>query len=126
MTKTAVQTPAAAAPIGPYSQGIKTGSLLFVSGQTPTDPQSGAVIRGDIAQETRRVLDSLKAILEAGGSSLANVVKTTIFLKSMGDFAQVNEIYASYFKPPYPARSTVEVARLPKDVNVEIECIATV
>ena len=126
MSKTPVQTTAAAAPIGPYSQGIRAGSLLFVSGQTPTDPKSGEVIRGDIVQEARRVLDSVKAILEAGGSSLDNVVKTTIFLKNMGDFAKVNEVYASYFKQPYPARSTVEVARLPKDVNVEIECIATV
>ena len=126
MSKTPVQTSGAAAPIGPYSQGIKTGSLVFVSGQTPTDPLTGDVVRGDINQATRRVLDSIKAILEASGSSLDKVVKTTIFLKSMDDFGKVNEIYATYFRQPYPARSTVQVARLPKDVDVEIECIATV
>ena len=124
MSKTPVQTTAAATPIGPYSQGIRAGSLLFVSGQTPTDPKSGEVIRGDIVQEARRVLDSLKAILEAGGSSLDNVVKTTIFLADMDDFGTVNTIYGEYFASEPPARATVQVARLPRDVRVEIEAIA--
>ena len=126
MTKSAIQTASAPAAIGPYSQAIKCGNLLFVSGQIPLDPANGELVKGGIEAETRRVLENLRAILEAAGAGLGDVVKTTIFLKSMGDFARVNEIYGSYFKPPYPARATVEVARLPRDVQVEIDCIANV
>ncbi len=126
MSKSAIQTPSAPAAIGPYSQAIKSGPLLFVSGQIPLDPKTGELVKGGIEAETRRVLDNMSAILEAAGTNLGNVVKTTIYLKSMGDFAKVNEIYGSYFKPPFPARATVEVARLPKDVQVEIDCIANV
>jgi 2-iminobutanoate/2-iminopropanoate deaminase len=126
MPKSAIQTASAPAAIGPYSQAMKCGNLLFVSGQIPFDPATGEVVKGGIEAETHRVLANLKAILEAAGATLGDVVKTTIFLKSMGDFARVNEVYGSYFKPPYPARATVEVARLPRDVQVEIECIANV
>jgi 2-iminobutanoate/2-iminopropanoate deaminase len=126
MERTAIQTASAPAAIGPYSQGVKIGNLVFVSGQVPFDPATGALVKGTIEDETRRVLDNLRAILEAAGTRLDQVVKTTIFLKDMNDFQKVNEVYASAFKPPYPARSTVEVARLPRDVRVEIECIAHV
>ena len=126
MSKSAVQTQEAPAAIGPYSQAIRAGSLLFVSGQIPLDPTTGQLVTGGIEAETRRVLDNLAAILKAAGSSFDQVVKTTIFLKDMQQFQQVNEIYGSYFKPPYPARATIEVARLPRDVQVEIDCIAQV
>lgn len=126
MSKTVVQTIAAPAAIGPYSQAICAGALLFVSGQIPLDPVTAQLAGQDIETQTRRVLDNLKAIVEAGGSTLADVVKTTIFLKDMNDFAKVNEIYGSYFKQPFPARATIEVARLPRDVRVEIECVAHV
>jgi 2-iminobutanoate/2-iminopropanoate deaminase len=126
MAKAAIQTPAAPAPIGPYTQAIRLGSLLFVSGQTPIEPESGQMASGGIEVETRRVLENVKAILGAAGATLDDVVKTTIFLKDMNQFQAVNTVYASYFKPPYPARSTVEVSRLPRDARVEIECIANV
>lgn len=126
MKKTAVSTAAAPSAIGPYSQATKAGGFLFVSGQIPLDPASGQLVSGTIEDETRRVMENLKAILAEAGASFDAVVKTTIFLKDMGAFTKVNEIYASYFKPPYPARATVEVARLPKDVRVEIDCIATI
>jgi 2-iminobutanoate/2-iminopropanoate deaminase len=124
MTKTIIETTHAPAAIGPYSQAVRAGSLLFVSGQIPLDPQNGQLVTGGIEAETRRVLDNLSAILAAAGTDLAHVVKTTIFLKDMQQFQKVNEVYGSYFKAPFPARATVEVARLPRDVNVEIECIA--
>jgi len=110
--------------IGPYSQAIKAGGFVFVSGQIPIDPTSGLIVRAEVAAQTDRVLQNLKAILTAAGTSLDNVVKTTVFLKSMGDFAAMNEVYARFWKKAPPARSTVEVSRLPKDVLVEIDVIA--
>lgn len=121
-----IQTSSAPQAIGPYSQGVRCGSLVFISGQIPLDPVSGQLVSGDIEAQTHQVLRNLKAVVEASGSALEKVAKTTIFLKDMGQFQIVNEIYGSYFKPPYPARATVEVARLPKDVMVEIDCIAQV
>jgi len=112
-------------PIGPYSQGIKANGFLFVSGQVALDPASGEFSGVTIQQQTERVLGNLKAILEAGGVSLGHVVKTTVFLKNMSDFAAMNEVYARYFVLSPPARSTIEVARLPKDALVEIEAIAS-
>jgi 2-iminobutanoate/2-iminopropanoate deaminase len=122
--KNAVLTDKAPAPIGPYSQAIQAGGLLFCSGQIPLDPATNQMKGTDIETQARQVLENVKSLLEAGGASLETVVKTTIFLKSMGDFPKVNEIYASYFKGVHPARSTVEVARLPKDALVEIEVTA--
>lgn len=126
MNKQVVQTSAAPAAIGPYSQAIKTNALLFVSGQIPLDPTTGTLVSGDIAAQTHQVLQNLKAILEAGGSGFDAVVRTTIFLKDMDDFQKVNEVYGSYFSKPFPARATVQVARLPRDVGVEIDAIAHV
>lgn len=111
-------------PIGPYSQAIKVNGLLFVSGQVSIDPKTNEFLPGDIAQQTQRVLDNLKAIVEAAGSKLGHVVKTTVYLKNMSDFAAMNEVYAKYFSAAPPARSTVEVARLPKDALVEMDVIA--
>lgn len=112
-------------PIGPYSQAIKAGGLIFCSGMIPLDPATGEVVGpGDVQAQAKRVLESIQILLKDAGSSLDHVVKTTIFLKNMGDFPKVNEMYGQYFKGVTPARSTVEVARLPKDVLVEIECIA--
>ena len=124
MKKEAVLTKNAPQPIGPYSQAIKAGGFLFCSGQVALDAQSGLVAAVDVEGQTRKVMENMKAVLEAGGVSFDQVVKTTIFLKSMGDFPKVNEIYATYFKGTPPARSTVEVSRLPKDVLVEVEAIA--
>lgn len=112
-------------PIGPYSQAIKSGGLVFVSGQIALDPQTGEFVGADVRQQTERVLENLKAILEASGASLSHVVKTTVFLKDMNDFTAMNEIYARYFTTAPPARSTIQVARLPKDALVEIEVIAS-
>ena len=112
--------------IGPYSQAIKAGGFVFVSGQIPIDPTTGLIAQSEVAAQTDRVLQNLKAILTAAGTSLDNVVKTTVFLKSMGDFAAMNEVYARFWKKAPPARSTVEVSRLPKDVLVEIDVIALV
>jgi 2-iminobutanoate/2-iminopropanoate deaminase len=112
-------------PIGPYSQAIKSNGFLFVSGQVALDPQSGEFVAADIRQQTERVLENVKAILEAAGASLHHVVKTTVFLKDMNDFAAMNEAYARYFSAAPPARSTVQVTRLPKDALVEIEVIAS-
>jgi 2-iminobutanoate/2-iminopropanoate deaminase len=122
----AVSTPRAPQAIGPYSQAIRAGDLLFVSGQIPMDPSSGAVVPGDVAAQTHRVMQNLQAVLEAAGSSLEAVVKTTIFLVDLSDFAVVNEVYGGYFTAPAPARATVQVARLPRDVRVEIDAIARV
>lgn len=124
MEKQTIHTTNAPAAIGPYSQAVRAGDLLFVSGQIPLDPKTGELVRGSISEETKKVLDNLKAIIEAAGGSLGDVVKTTIFLKDMGSFAAVNEVYGTYFPQPFPARATVEVARLPRDVNVEIEAVA--
>lgn len=127
--KSAVSTTHAPAAIGPYSQAVRIGNLLYTSGQIALDPASGQVVSGGIAEQTTRVLENIKAILDAGGTGLANVIKTVVFLKSMNDFAAMNEVYAKFLAPEgvvKPARSTVEVARLPKDALVEIEVIATV
>jgi 2-iminobutanoate/2-iminopropanoate deaminase len=121
-----VQTPAAPAAIGPYSQAIRIGNLVFTSGQIPLEPVSGQLITGTIEEQTRQVLQNVKAVLEAAGSSLQSVVKTTVFIRSMDDFARVNAVYAEFFPADPPARSCVEVARLPKDVGVEIEVMAFV
>lgn len=110
--------------IGPYSQAVKANGFVFVSGQVAFDPATGQLVEGDIARQTERVLENLKAILEAAGSSLGRAVKTTVFLKDMGDFVAMNEVYGRYFSADPPARSTVEVARLPRDVRVEIDVIA--
>ncbi len=125
MSKEAVSSPDAPKAIGPYSQAIKTGQLLFLSGQVPLDPATGQIVQGDIPAQTRRVMENLGAVLKAGGLSFANVVRTTIFLADMDDFGKVNEVYGSYFSAPYPARATVQVARLPKDARVEIDAVAT-
>jgi 2-iminobutanoate/2-iminopropanoate deaminase len=110
--------------IGPYSQAIKAGSLLFLSGQIPLDPASGNIVDGDITVQTERVFQNLKAVLSAAGASFANVVRTTVFLADMNEFAAMNAVYGKYVVDPPPARSTVQVARLPKDVRVEIDVIA--
>jgi 2-iminobutanoate/2-iminopropanoate deaminase len=110
--------------IGPYSQAIKAAGLVFCSGQIALDPASGTIVAGDVAGQTERVLRNLSAVLAAAGSGLDRVVKTTVFLKNMGDFAAMNEVYGRHFKTAPPARSTVEAARLPKDVLVEIDVIA--
>ena len=122
----AVSTDSAPAAIGPYSQAIRAGSLLFVSGQVPIDPATGAIVDGDIAAQTRRVLQNLGAILEAAGLSFDHVVRTTVFLADMNDFAAMNEVYATCFTSPAPARATVQVSRLPKDARIEIDVIASV
>ena len=111
-------------PIGPYSQAIRTNGFLFVSGQVALDPKTGEMAGGEIRQQTERVFENIKGILEAAGSNLHHVVKTTVFLKDMNDFSTMNEVYAKYFTLAPPARSTVQVARLPKDALVEIEVIA--
>jgi 2-iminobutanoate/2-iminopropanoate deaminase len=125
--KTAISTKDAPAAIGPYSQAIRVGDTLFASGQIPLDPATGAMVAGGIVEQTTRVFENVKAILGAAGISLTHVVKTTVFLKDMKDFAAMNEVYAKYLAPTgaiAPARSTVQVAALPKDALVEIEVIA--
>ena len=112
--------------IGPYSQAIVHDGIVYCSGQIPLDPATGQMIDGDVAAQTERVLANLKAVLEAAGSSLEDVLKTTVFLKNLGDFSKMNEVYAKHFGAVAPARSTVEAARLPRDVQVEIDCIAAV
>jgi 2-iminobutanoate/2-iminopropanoate deaminase len=113
-------------PIGPYSQAIKVNGLLFVSGQISIDPRTNEFVPGDIRAQTERTLENVKGIVEAAGGKLSHVIKTTVFLKNMSDFATMNETYARYFSAAPPARSTVEVARLPKDALVEMEVIATI
>ncbi|MGH9372601.1 MAG: RidA family protein [Vicinamibacterales bacterium] len=122
----AVSTPAAPAAIGPYSQAIRTGSLLFVSGQIPLDPDTGAMVEGDVAAQTHRVFRNLAAILEAAGTSLDHVVRVGVFLADMNDFAAMNEVYGTYFTTPAPARATIQAARLPKDARIEIDVIAEI
>ena len=119
-----ISTNTAPQAIGPYSQAIRANGFIFTSGQIPIDPASQQLIAGDVAAQTERVLKNLSAILTAAGSSLEKVVRTTVFLKNMGDFAAMNEVYGRYFTSSPPARSTVEVARLPKDVLVEIDVVA--
>jgi 2-iminobutanoate/2-iminopropanoate deaminase len=123
--KDVILTARAPKPIGPYSQAIKSNGFLFLSGQVALDPQSGELIGADVRQQTERVFENLNAVLEAGGTSFNHVVKTTVFLKDMNDFAAMNEVYARYFTAAPPARSTVQAARLPKDALVEIEVIAS-
>ena len=122
--KKTVATDRAPKAIGPYSQAIIHNGMAFLSGQIPLDPATNQLVEGDIAVQTQRVLDNLKAVLEACGASLGSVVKTTVFLKDMSEFSKMNEIYGRYFADNPPARSTVEVARLPRDVRVEIDAIA--
>ena len=124
MTKQAIQTERAPAAIGPYSQGVRSGDLVFLSGQIPLDPATGELVTGDIEAEARRVLDNLRAVLAAAGCSFQDVVKTTIYLIDLADFAAVNAVYASYFSGDPPARATVQVAALPKGARVEIDAIA--
>jgi 2-iminobutanoate/2-iminopropanoate deaminase len=121
----AVSSPQAPPAIGPYSQAIRAGSLLFVSGQIPLDPDTGKMVEGDLAAQTHRVFKNLGAILAAAGASFDNVVKTTVYLADMNDFPAMNEIYATYFSSPAPARATVQAARLPRDARVEIDLIAS-
>ena len=124
--KKLVQTDKAPKAIGPYSQGIIAGGMVFCSGQIPIDPATGELNTGTIEEQTRLSLKNLGAVLEAAGSSYDDVVKATVFLQNMDDFAKMNGVYGEFFKPPYPARAAVQVARLPKDVKVEIEAIALV
>ena len=124
--KKQVQTDKAPKAIGPYSQAIIANGFVFCSGQIPIDPATGNLLNGTIEEETRQVLKNLGAVLEAAGSSLDDVVKTTVFLKDMDEFAKMNAVYAEFFKAPSPARATVQVARLPRDVKVEIEAVALV
>jgi 2-iminobutanoate/2-iminopropanoate deaminase len=121
----AVATPSAPKAIGPYSQAIRAGSLLFVSGQIPLDPVSGQMVEGSIAAQTHRVFQNLGAILEAAGASFDQVVRTTVYLADMNDFAAMNEVYGTYFSSPAPARATVQAARLPRDARVEIDVVAS-
>jgi 2-iminobutanoate/2-iminopropanoate deaminase len=120
----AVSSAAAPAAIGPYSQAIKAAPFLFLSGQIPLDPATGALVEGGVDAQTRQVFQNIGEILKAGGSSFDRVVSATVYLTDMNDFAKVNEIYATYFSSPAPARATVQVARLPKDARVEIQVIA--
>ena len=124
MDKLVIKTDAAPEPIGPYSQAIVSGDFVFCSGQIALDPETGSLVANGIEQETRRVMDNLKAVLAESGCTMDNVVKTTIYLSDMNDFPRVNEVYGEYFTDLPPARGTVQVARLPKDAHVEIECIA--
>jgi 2-iminobutanoate/2-iminopropanoate deaminase len=124
MDKKIINTKDAPAPIGPYNQAVQTGNMLFISGQIALDPIDGTLYQGDIRTETEKVMNNLKAILTAAGMDFSNVIKTSIFLMDMGQFAQVNEVYATYFTDNFPARETVQVSGLPKGVNVEISMIA--
>ncbi len=121
-----VHTPAAPAAIGPYSQAIVAGNLVFTAGQIPLDPATMELVTGDVATQTARVMENVKAVLEAAGASLQSVVRTTVFLSDMADFAAMNEVYGRYFGDHKPARSTVQAARLPRDVRVEIDTIAVI
>ena len=122
--KEIISTEAAPGAIGPYSQAIKTGNMIFCSGQIPIDPATGEFVSSDIAEQTEQVLKNLTEVLKAAGSDLNGVVKTTVFLADMGDFTAMNEVYGRYFDENKPARATVQAARLPRDARVEIDCIA--
>jgi len=124
--KKVIQTEKAPRAIGPYSQAIRAGDFLFLSGQIPLDPKTGELVKGDIRQQTKQVLENIKGVLESQGLGMEDVVKATIFLKDIGNFNQVNEVYAAYFPSSPPARSTVEVAKLPRDADIEIEAIALI
>lgn len=124
MEKEVITSKKAPVAIGPYSPALKVGNLIFASGQLPINPKTGKMIEGDIEAQARMALDNLKAVLEPYSISMENIVKTTIFLKDMNNFARVNKVYAQYFKEKFPARSCIEVSRLPKDADIEIEAIA--
>lgn len=124
MRKEIINTDKAPKAIGPYSQAVRVGDLIFVSGQIPLDPETGSVVAGDIDIQTERVLNNISGVLEAAGSSMEEIVKTTVYLKDMADFPKFNESYARFFAENPPARATVEVSRLPKDVRIEIDAIA--
>ena len=126
MKKKVIQTEKAPKAIGPYSQAIQAGNFLFLSGQIPLDPKTGELVKGDIRQQTQQVLENIKGVLKSQGLGMEDIVKVTIFLKDIGNFNQVNEVYATYFPSSPPARSTVEVAKLPRDADIEIETIALV
>ena len=121
-----ISTENAPGAIGPYSQAVRTGNMVFCSGQIPIDPATGEFVSSDVAEQTRQVLKNLSAVLEAAGTDLNNVVKTTVFLADMNDFTAMNEVYAEFFSENKPARATVQAARLPRDARVEIECIALI
>lgn len=123
--KQSVASPLAPKPVGPYSAALRAGQLLFVSGQVPLDPATGRMVEGDIGVHARRVLENVRALLDAAGLSFAQVVRTTVFLADMDDFQAMNEVYATFFSEPYPARSTVQAARLPRDARIEIDVIAS-
>jgi 2-iminobutanoate/2-iminopropanoate deaminase len=122
--KETISTEKAPGAIGPYSQAVKAGNMIFCSGQIPIDPVTGEFVSSDVAEQTRQVLKNLNAVLEAAGASLSGVVKTTVFLADMNDFTAMNEVYAEFFSDNKPARATVQAARLPRDARVEIECVA--
>ena len=124
--KKQIETAAAPKAIGPYSQAIQVGNTVYISGQIPLDPITAQMVEGGIESETKRVLENIKAIIKASGGEMANIVKTTILLTDMNDFSKVNEIYASYFSPPFPARATFQVSRLPRDARIEIEAIGQI
>jgi 2-iminobutanoate/2-iminopropanoate deaminase len=120
----AVSTEAAPKALGPYSQAIRAGQFLFVSGQVPIDPVSGQMVAGTIADQTRRVFENVGAILTAGGASFQHVVRTTVYLADLGDFSAMNDVYATFFTSPQPARSTIQASRLPRDARIEVDVIA--
>ena len=120
----AISTSGAPGAIGPYSQGVRAGNTIYVSGQLPADPATGALVEGDIQAKTRRALENVRAILQEAGAGMGDVVKVTVYLKDMASFAAMNEAYAEYFSEPYPARAAFAVAELPKDAGLEIECVA--
>ncbi len=126
MTKKIVATENAPKAIGPYSQAVIYNGVVYCSGQIPLDPTTGQIIEGDVSAQTERVLENMKAVLEAAGSSLEKVLKTTVFIKDMSEFGKINDVYSRYFSGSLPARATVEVARLPRDVRVEIDAIAAI
>lgn len=126
MEKQRIHTDNAPAAVGPYSQAIRAGDFLFTAGQVALDPESGAIVGGDVAAQTEQVMRNLKAVLAAAGTDFGHVIKTTVFLQSMDDFAAMNAVYARHFPEPFPARSTVEVGALPKGGLVEIECVALI
>ena len=124
MIKTVILSPDAAKPVGPYSAALRAGELLFVSGQVPIDPATGTLVEGDIAAQTRRALENVGLLLRAAGLTYADVVRTSVFLADMNDFKVMNEAYSTFFADPYPARTTVQAARLPRDARIEIDAIA--
>ena len=126
LTKQLITAEGAPKAIGPYSAAVKIGNLLFLSGSIPLDPVSGQLVEGGIKEQTTRVMENIKALLAAAGADFSNITRTTVFMVDLGEFAAMNDVYASYFSAPYPARSTVQVVKLPRDVRVEIDVIAVV